>query len=56
MFLQYPDLLQLLKDAKADSDDEDESSATESYKRKLTIPEIVRVAMSMFLAGTCINY
>ncbi len=55
-FLQYPDLLQLLVDARADSDDEDESTesvVTDYSKKKLTDVEIVRTAISFLLAGQC---
>ena len=54
VFLQYPDLLQLLMDARADSDDEDESTetvATDVYAKKLTDTEIIRTAFSFIIAG-----
>ena len=47
--LQYQDLLQLLVDARADSDDED--APDDSSKKKLTYMEIVRSSVSFLLAG-----
>ncbi len=50
MFQQYPDLLQLLMDARADSDDEDD----DIYAKKLTNMEIIRTSVIMIAAGIAI--
>ena len=51
-FYQRQDLLQLLIDARADSDDEeDEVKNLPPSKRKLTDVEIVRTSFSFLLAG-----
>ena len=51
--MQFQDLLQLLVEARAESDDEEDgqSSVNDPYKRKLSDVEIVRTSISFLLAG-----
>ena len=51
--MQFQDLLQLLVEARAGSDDEEDgqSSVSDPYKRKLSDVEIVRISISFLLAG-----
>ena len=50
--IQYPDLLQLLVDARADSDDEDESTESVVTAKKLTNLEVIRTSTIFIAAGT----
>ena len=57
MFIQYPDLLQLLIDARADSDDEDESTEsvfTDIYAKKLTNLEVIETSTAFIAAGIAV--
>ena len=51
--MQFQDLLQLLVEARAESDDEEDgqSFVNDPYKRKLSDVEIVRISISFLLAG-----
>ena len=54
MILQYPDLLQLLVDARADSDDEDESTESDIYAKKLNNVEVIKTSFAFLAAGIAI--
>ncbi len=57
MFQQHPDIFQLLLDARADSDDEDESTesgVTDIYAKKLTNMEVIRTSTAFIAAGIAV--
>ena len=54
--LQYQDLLQILVDAKADSDDETaEEIVKDPYRNRLTNTEVVKTSLEFIIAGKVIK-